>query len=863
MEQTPGSPPQQQQQHPKLLTQSSITSTSSRKLTDEDEDCHSVKQIEVLSNPLKQRKESQRTLQSDCSSSSQSSLFQPKFSNVTKQTSKASLNNKKPKMKRSTTVTGRGLISSKSFVPITPIGVRPTELESKKPRTHWMPRVSFQWASMFIMLCMVAFSSISIWTITFGVHISLTQKDRNDSLLDNTLSTGRTVQEMLKSLSREAKDLQTSLSTIDIVGPLRSYSQLRSIQAIITQKTLTLGALVDGIYVSFYKSGDLLSITPSSKTESLFWLEMYIQSLSGKENFGKEYSEADLYYWLSNSTFEMTPKSSRIHSNIGTSSLEAMCYEASSTLEPKLTSPFAFEYFSSDNIGAISMKLSLNSTDYGCVGILLSKSYLESLLKPSSTFSTIQGCTVLMNKSPIASYDSQIDTSFIESYSGKVARLNLNTISTADFTALNSYESGIYWNILCKGSSIDWNYFYMALVIIAVPILTFLCVACVWLCYRFAFFKHIKLLSQGFSDIRKLDLESDTVMKALELKSFCSEIIEIRNNFRDIHTNISSFTKYVPVCVSQEVIQNKKTAVLGLEDILCVVSFLDIKDFTSYSEKLTPNQLVRVMSDAFEGLSNLVVDGGAVLDKYIGDCVMSFYECGTGGMQNQMKTACQVAIASVRFLKSMWKIWRQEGLPLLECRIGLNCGPVKRGNFGSNNRFQYTILGDVVNTTSRLEGLNKRYGTEILVSDPIYQTVSQFQMFEIEGRALQVTKSEQRQFGLFKSLNYADITLDEMIFRRVDNVAVKGKDSFIPIYSLVDRCDIPAKQAEVFFEHDLPIYNQGIHLLLDKLDVRGALAKFEEISWKDNLVSQKIQFCKDLLQRSESEWTGLLKLDEK
>ncbi|KAG2374876.1 hypothetical protein C9374_010250 [Naegleria lovaniensis] len=847
MEQTPQSQQQQQQQHPKLMTQASLASTSSRKLTDED-DSNSVKQIEVISNPLKQRKESQRTLRSDCSSSSQSSLFQPKTAGVTKQTSKPNLNNKRAKMKRSSTVTGRGLISSKSFVPITPIGVRPTELESKKKHPNWVPKISFQCTATIITLCIIAFSSISIWAIAFGVHISLMKKDRNASVLDNTLSTAKTIQETLKSLSREAKDLQTSLSTIDTIGTLRSYSHLRSIQALITQKALSLGTLVDGIYVSYYKSGDFLSITPSSRTEPLFWLEMYIKSLTGKENYGREYSELDLYSWLANSTVEMTPKSSRTHSNIETSSLEAMCYEASSILQPKLTSPFAFEYFSVDNIGAISVKLSFNSTDYGCIGILLSKRYLEALLKPSPSLSAIQ----------------DIDTSFIEGFTGKVARLNLDTILSVDYSALPSSESGINWTILCKATSVEtWNTVFMALVVIAVPILSLIGVSIVWICYRFIFFKHINLLSKGFSDLKKLELESDAVLQALEMKAFCSEVASIRNNFRNIHTNISSFTKYVPVCVSQEVIQNKKTAVLGLEDILCVVSFLDIKDFTAYSEKLTPNQLVRVMSDAFEGLSSLVVDGGAVLDKYIGDCVMSFYECGAGGMQNQMKTACQVAIASVRFLKSMWKIWRQEGLPLLECRIGLNCGPVKRGNFGSNNRFQYTILGDVVNTTSRLEGLNKRYGTEILVTDPIYQTVSQFQMFEIEGRALQVTKSEQRQFELFKSLNFADITLDEMIFRRVDNVAVKGKDSFIPIYALVDRCDIPAKQAEIFFDHDLAIYNQGIHLLLDKLDVRGALAKFEEISLKDNLVNQKIQFCKDLMLKNESEWTGLLKLDEK
>jgi adenylate cyclase len=201
-------------------------------------------------------------------------------------------------------------------------------------------------------------------------------------------------------------------------------------------------------------------------------------------------------------------------------------------------------------------------------------------------------------------------------------------------------------------------------------------------------------------------------------------------------------------------------AALGGEKRRATIYFCDLADFTSVSEGLTPEELVQHLADYFGAFSDEILASGGTVDKYIGDAIMAFWGA-PAPTDDHAAAACVTALRNQTALRSLRERWRAEGKPPLSARIGLHTGEVVVGNIGSAARLNYTVMGDAVNLASRLEGLNKHYGTEVLVSEQTYR----------EAQAV-------------------------VRARPVDWVAVKGKAEVVQVYELLGLVDEPLKDAD-------------------------------------------------------------------
>ncbi|GIW23401.1 MAG: adenylate/guanylate cyclase domain-containing protein [Candidatus Sericytochromatia bacterium] len=251
-------------------------------------------------------------------------------------------------------------------------------------------------------------------------------------------------------------------------------------------------------------------------------------------------------------------------------------------------------------------------------------------------------------------------------------------------------------------------------------------------------------ISNEMNKISNLEFENDkkynTLMKEIEI---------ISNSLNLMKKGLKSFEKYVPSELVKILIKNNKEAVIGFENAQVSIFFSDVEDFTKISEKLSLNDLVNMMSEYLGELSEIIIKNEGTIDKYIGDAIMAFWN-SPQIVENHPYKICKTALECIEKVKYLQNKWYQKGLPYFKTRIGLHIGNVLVGNLGSNKRINYTILGDSVNLTSRLEGLNKYYGTNIIISDSLYKEVK-----------------------------------DEFLCRPLDVVSVKGKDIPLVIYELI------------------------------------------------------------------------------
>jgi adenylate cyclase len=213
--------------------------------------------------------------------------------------------------------------------------------------------------------------------------------------------------------------------------------------------------------------------------------------------------------------------------------------------------------------------------------------------------------------------------------------------------------------------------------------------------------------------------------------------------------SLRSFGKYVPTRLVQELMQSGREAVLGGHKSELTILFCDIAGFTTLSEQMPPEALVDALAEYFAGASDAVAQNGGTVDKFIGDAVMAFWGAPQA-IDDAPARACRAAIAIQKKVQEMSERWTAQGRPRFEVRIGINTGEALVGNIGSHSRMNYTAMGDAVNLASRLEGLNKAYGTKILLG---------------ESTAARVK--------------------DKMLVRALDWVAVKGKAHADLVHELI------------------------------------------------------------------------------
>jgi len=162
--------------------------------------------------------------------------------------------------------------------------------------------------------------------------------------------------------------------------------------------------------------------------------------------------------------------------------------------------------------------------------------------------------------------------------------------------------------------------------------------------------------------------------------------------------------------------KNPETFSLVGRRMECTMFFSDIAGFTPISERLPPEQLSALLNDYMTPMTNIVMRHGGYVDKFNGDMIMAVWGAPFES-EGQAEKACRAAIEQLRTLEKLNVELKRKYDVQIDIRIGINTGTVTAGNMGSSNRFQYTVLGDPVNIAARLEGLNKKYGTRVIISE--------------------------------------------------------------------------------------------------------------------------------------------------
>jgi adenylate cyclase len=308
--------------------------------------------------------------------------------------------------------------------------------------------------------------------------------------------------------------------------------------------------------------------------------------------------------------------------------------------------------------------------------------------------------------------------------------------------------------------------------------------------------------------------------------SIVREVDRLAVAMEHMKLSLRSFRKYVPAEVVRALLAAGQDATLGGERRTITIYFSDIADFTSISEQLTPEQLVTQLAEYLSAQSEQVLETHGTVDKYIGDAIMAFWGAPVVNSL-QALAACTAAIRNQEKLQEMREKWKGEGKPLFFSRIGINTGEVIVGNFGSSARLNYTVIGDPVNLASRLEGLNKHYGTAIMISESTYEAAK-------EG----------------------------IVARPLDWVSVKGKKSGVLVYELIGLKGEVSESIEKLVElytHALASYR--------KQDWTGAIELFEQvlqIKPDDKPAKQMLKRCQDYQANSPGQaWDGVHRMVEK
>lgn len=201
---------------------------------------------------------------------------------------------------------------------------------------------------------------------------------------------------------------------------------------------------------------------------------------------------------------------------------------------------------------------------------------------------------------------------------------------------------------------------------------------------------------------------------------------------RDKRQLRSTFSKYVSPSIVDEVLKEPGNLKLGGRKQRMTVMFSDVRGFTTISEKLPPTELAQLLNDYLSPMTDIVFENKGTLDKYMGDAIMSFYGAPIF-FEDHAARACRCALQSLVKLKELQAEFAARGLPMIDIGIGINTGEMSVGNMGSKIVQSYTVMGDAVNLGSRLEGINKEYGTRIIISEFTFQDIKgQFTCREVD-----------------------------------------------------------------------------------------------------------------------------------
>jgi adenylate cyclase len=250
------------------------------------------------------------------------------------------------------------------------------------------------------------------------------------------------------------------------------------------------------------------------------------------------------------------------------------------------------------------------------------------------------------------------------------------------------------------------------------------------------------------------------------IRSFqLNEPIEMKSRVREIHTLIASMagmkgtirevSKFVPKALVKDILDSGGVVRVGGEMRRVSIMFTDVKDFTPMAQAIPAEELMVNLSTYFEELASLIIGENGTVDKFIGDAIFAFWNAPLPVARHE-HAACLTALKCRAASERLNARWAKASLPPWHTRFGVHVGDAVLGNVGSSDRIDYTAIGDTVNIASRLEGLNKFYGTGILASGEI-----------------------------------ATICADQFLFRRLDRGLPKGSGEPLEVFELLAVVDGP------------------------------------------------------------------------
>lgn len=287
-----------------------------------------------------------------------------------------------------------------------------------------------------------------------------------------------------------------------------------------------------------------------------------------------------------------------------------------------------------------------------------------------------------------------------------------------------------------------------------------------------------------------------------------------------------AFGQYLSPRVVSDLVKNPDKLTLGGEEREMTAYFSDIASFSTFSEKMSPSELVYVLNEYLTEMCNIIISYEGTVDKFEGDAIIAFW--GAPAVQeDHARLACLASIDMKKALVPISEKWVEEGRPELRVRMGLNSGPMVVGNMGSAQRMNYTMMGDAVNLASRLEGANKAYGSDIMISELTWQACR-----------------------------------DDVDVRELDRIRVVGKSEPVTVYQLLERKhQTPAPVADMVaeFEKALVKYKNR--------DFEAALAGFEkclELLGNDGPSRTYVERCRTFRESPPSpDWDGVFTLESK
>jgi adenylate cyclase len=227
------------------------------------------------------------------------------------------------------------------------------------------------------------------------------------------------------------------------------------------------------------------------------------------------------------------------------------------------------------------------------------------------------------------------------------------------------------------------------------------------------------------------------------------EISVLSKAIETLDVAVKSFSAFVPVGLVTQLLQTEQKLELGGHSRFLTIFFSDLEAFSTLSEEVPSQELLLRVSAYLELVTKTVNQEHGTIDKFIGDGVMAFWGA-PALLEDHAWRACVAALRIQRGMVALNERWQAEGLKPLSIRVGIHSDAVLVGNIGSKERMSYTVMGDGVNVASRLEGINKEFGTRLCISHSVYKEAG-----------------------------------ERLCVRPIDDVTVKGRRTKIPIYELM------------------------------------------------------------------------------